>query len=65
MRRLEEKHGDAVFYRGHKYVNLITASATMVEAWIKHPRDWRKLPVPTACTYLVNPFLRRLGKYVA
>ena len=65
LRRLDDKYDDHVYYRGHKYLNIITDASPLVANWLENPRDWRTLPVPTACKYSVNPFLRRLGKYVA
>ncbi len=54
-----------VFYRGHKYVQLLAEQAPTVQEWLDKPREWRTVPVPVAPTYFINPFLRRLGKYVA
>ncbi len=48
-----------------RYAHVLADAAPKVAAWLDNPRDWRTLPVPAACNYLVNPFLRRLGKYVA
>ena len=65
MSQIETLFDEKVTYRGENYNVIMEKSREKERKLMEQGIDWRKASLPDKVLYSVNPFLRRMGKYVA